>query len=121
MAYQTTEIGTLRFLAANIIYQATQGLLGARDEQDSDILDDAVLMMDVVSSYLTEGDEDFEKEWRAVQEDRTEAQYAPGEDRGQDQGFRWRELKAMFRSLCRNNQFVQHASASVEWKPEVKK
>lgn len=122
MAYAGNgDITTLRFLAANVIYQATQGLLNAQDEKDTDILNDAVLMMDVISSYLTEQDPIFATEWAAIQRDRNDrskAPYASGEDRDQDQAFRWRELRTQFRSLCRKNQFVQHASASVEWKAE---
>lgn len=119
MAYESSDIGSLRFLAANVFYQATNGLLAADDEKDSDIWDDAVLLMDVVSSYLTETDPEFQPEWEAIQRDRAnprKAQWAPGENRAQDAGFRQRELKAMFRSLCRQNQFVRHASATAEWK-----
>lgn len=125
MAYAApgNEIGTLRFLFANVVYQGTQALLNAEDEQDADVLNDMVLLGDAIASYLTESDSLFVKEWSAIQKDRLDpkkAPYAPGEDRGQDQGFRWRELKAMIRSMARMDQLVKHASASVEWTPQVK-
>lgn len=119
MAYASTDIGSLRFLAANVIYQATGAMLGAEDESDGDILHDACLMMDVVSSYYTETDEDFAKEWDTIQAKRAKAPYAPGQDQSQDLGFRWMELKAMFRSLCRKGTFVRIESPSVEWNPKV--
>lgn len=123
MAYSgSNEIGSLRFLAANVIYQATQRILEAEDGGDSDILSDAVLLMDVVSSYYTEKDQAFAKEWAAIQKDRLDrakAPFAPGEDRAQDDGFRWRELKAMFRALCRSGAFVRIDSPSAEWNPKV--
>lgn len=119
MAYASTDIGSLRFLAANVIYQATGAMLSAEDERDGDILHDACLMMDVVSSYYTEKDADFAKEWQAIQKDRAKAPYAPGQDQTQDLGFRWRELKAMFRALCRQGTFVRQESPGAEWIPKV--
>lgn len=123
MAYTSNDIASLTFLAANVIYQTTGRVMDAEDEEDADILNDAVLMMDVVSSYYTELDPVFAKEWQSIQKDRLDpkkAPYAPGQDRAQDDGFRWRELKAMFRSLCRMGKFVRIDSPSAEWKPEVK-
>lgn len=123
MAYNSNDIASLTFLAANVIYQATGRVMDAENEDDADILNDAVLMMDVISSYYTETDAQFAKEWRQIQADRLDpkkAPYLPGVDRAQDDGFRWRELKAMFRSLCRAGKFVRIDSPSAEWKPEVK-
>lgn len=117
MAYASPDIGTPRFLAANVVYQATQALLGGDDAGDTDVLNDAVLMMDAITSYYTESDKEFAKEWKKVQEDRAKAPYAPGEDRSQDDGFRWRELKAMFRSMCRVGKFERQESPSAEWEP----
>lgn len=117
MAYSSSDIGSLRFLAANVIYQATGKLLNAEDEADADALHDACMMMDVVSSYYTENDPLFAKEWAAIQADRLKATWVPGQDATQDLGFRWRELKAMFRSLCRKGTFVRIDSPSAAWEP----
>lgn len=119
MAYASTDIGSLRFLAANVIYQCTQAMLQASDEKDADALHDACMMMDVVSSYYTEEDGEFKQEWQAIQNARGKAKWAPGEDQGQDLGFRWMELKAMFRSLCRKGTFVRIESPAAPWKVDA--
>lgn len=125
MAYASPDIATPRFLGANVVYQATQALLAGDDSADADVLNDAVLMMDVITSYYTERDALFAAEWKAIQDDRKnpeKAPYGPGEDRGQDDGFRWRELKAMFRSMCRVGKFERMESPAAEWEPlEAKK
>lgn len=134
MAYASNDIGSRRFLAANVIYQTTGKILDADDEGDADVLNDAVLMMDVITSQATMGDMDFGgthkpdpvflKEWQAIQNDRKDprkAPYAAGQDRAQDDAFRWRELRAMFRSMCRQGDFARVDSPSAEWTPEVKR
>ncbi len=71
MSYAGGDIGSLRFLAANVIYQATGALLrpDTGDEADRGVLDDATLMMDVIASYHTEKDPSFATEWQGIQED----------------------------------------------------
>lgn len=126
MSYGGQDIGTLRFLAANVVYQATGALLkpDSGDEADRGVLDDMVLMLDMVSSYYTENDEKFAAEWRQIHEDRRKAMSAlkPGFELEPAvlEGFRWREGKAMFRALCRQGTFVRQESPAAEWVPTVK-
>lgn len=122
MAYPQ-DISSLHFLAANVIYQATNGLLAADNEEDRGILDDAVLMMDVVSSYDTETDPKFAVEWQAIQDRRK--RIAESIPKGQEaapevlETLRWAELKAQFRSLCRAGRFVRQSSPGSDWKPTL--
>lgn len=126
MTYAGTDIGSLRFLAANVIYQATGALLRPEigDEADRGVLDDSVLMMDVLASYYTEQDPQFAAEWTRIVKDREKAMAGLKEgfelEPSVTESFRWRELKAMFRSLCRKGTFVRQESPSAEWKPTVK-
>jgi hypothetical protein len=126
LSYQTGDIASLRFLAANVIYQATQALLrpDTGDEADRGILDDACMMMDVISSYYTETDPKFTVEINAIRSDRTKAQSTlkPGLelDPAILESYRWREIKAMFRSMCRQGNFVRQESPSAEWIPNKK-
>lgn len=121
MAYSGADIGSLRFLAANVIYQATQSLLrpDTGDEADRGVLDDASLMMDVVSSYHTELDPEFKTEWANIVKDRRNAE--TGLARGMEldpsvvEAFRWREIRAMFRSLCRKGTFVRQDAPNTTW------
>jgi hypothetical protein len=123
VSYASNDIGSLRFLAANVIYQATGALLKPEsgDEADRGILDDAALMMDVISSYHTERDQEYVREAQAIARDRQTAIKAlrPGMelDPAVLESLRWRELKAMFRALCRGGTFVRQESPSAEWKP----
>lgn len=125
MAYTGGDIGSLRFLAANVIYQATQALLRPEtgDEADRGVLDDASLMMDVVSSYHTEQDSDFKAEWAAILKDRRQAE--ANVPRGMEldpsvvEAFRWREIRAMFRSLCRKGTFVRQDAPNATWDPST--
>lgn len=123
MAYNSTDIGSLRFLAANVIYQATQSLLrpDTGDEADRGVLDDASLMMDVVSSYHTEADADFKTEWAAIVKDRRAAEASLTRGMELDpsvvEAFRWREIRAMFRSLCRKGTFVRQDAPNATWDP----
>lgn len=118
------DIGTLKFLAANCIYQLNQSLMMGDDSEDRGALDDAVLLLDVVSSYQTEKDANFHREMQAIVRDRQAAKQAlkPGMELTPEllEGFRWRELKAMFRCLCRQGTFVRQESPNATWKPEVK-
>lgn len=120
------DIGSLRFLAANTIYQATGALLAPNsgDEADRGVLDDAVMLMDVISSYYTEDDKKFQGEVAAIKKDREAAmaKVAGGRELAPEvlEAFRWRELKAMFRSLCRAGTFVRVESPGSSWKPELK-
>lgn len=118
------DIGSLRFLAANVMYQATGRLLASGDAEDRGVLDDAVLLMDVVSSYDTENDEKFQEEWTSIKKDRAKVEKAmkPGEELDPSvlEAFRWRELRAMFRSLCRSGKFVRKDSESATWEPTVR-
>ena len=124
MSYGTSDIGSLRFLAANVIYQVTGKLLQGDDASDRGALDDAALLMDVISSYHTETDDKFAAEWGRIQEDRRAAlaavprgmELAPEEA----EKFRWRELRAQFRSLCRKGTFVRQEAPTAEWVPGVK-
>lgn len=124
MSYSTNDIGSLRFLAANVVYQTTGAMLRPEtgDEADRGVLDDAVLMMDVISSYYTEKDPQFATEWKRISQERrsAEAQVKPGMELEPSvlEAFRWRELKAMFRSLCREGTFVRRESPEAEWKPK---
>lgn len=121
MTYNGADIGSLRFLAANVIYQATQALLrpDTGDEADRGVLDDASLMMDVVSSYHTEQDDDFRKEWQTILQDRRQAESTLKRGMELDpsvvEAFRWREIRAMFRSLCRKGTFVRQDSPNATW------
>lgn len=123
MAYNGADIGSLRFLAANVIYQATQSLLrpDSGDETDRGVLDDAALMMDVVASYHTETDQKFKEEWGKIVEDRQTAQKGLARglelDPSVNEAFRWRELRAMFRSLCRAGKFERQESPNAGWDP----
>lgn len=125
MAYAGSggDIGSLRFLAANIIYQATSSLLrpDTGDEADRGVLDDASLMMDVVASYHTEKDDDFKTEWAGIMADRKKAEASLTRGMELDpsvvEAFRWRELRAMFRSLCRKGTFVRQDSPNAAWDP----
>lgn len=124
MAYTGGDIGSLRFLAANVIYQATQALLrpDTGDEADRGVLDDASLMMDVVSSYHTEADHEFKTEWAAILKDRRQAESTLTRGMELDpsvvEAFRWREIRAMFRSLCRKGTFVRQDAPNASWDPE---
>lgn len=130
MAYASNDVGSATFLAGNIIYQATQRLLAERDPEDGEVLDDAVLLMDAVTSYFTEDDAVFAKESAAIQKARQGAKirgedgklypYEPGFDANLDTAFRFKELKAMFRSMCRVGKFTRVEAPSAEWKPQVK-
>lgn len=123
MAYTGGDIGSLRFLAANVIYQATQALLrpDTGDEADRGVLDDASLMMDVVSSYHTEQDSEFKAEWAAILKDRRQAESTLTRGMELDpsvvEAFRWREIRAMFRSLCRKGTFVRQDAPNASWDP----
>lgn len=118
------DIGSLRFLAAHDIYQLTVKLLQSDDEADRGALDDAVMLLDVLSSYYTDDDDRFKKEMQGILEDRRKATNALARgmelDAATQEAFRWRELKAMFRSLCRQGVFVRQASQESEWIPQVK-
>lgn len=118
------DIGSLRFLAANVMYQATGRLLASGDAEDRGVLDDAVLLMDVVSSYDTENDEKFQQEWASIKQDRAKVEKALklGEELDPSvlEAFRWRELRAMFRSLCRSGKFVRKDSEAAIWEPTVR-
>lgn len=124
MAYNSSDIGSPRFLACNIIYQATQALLAGDDQSDRGVLDDAVLMMDVVCSYFTDKDNVYAQEMAGVKKDRDASKAAV--PRGQElapevlEAFRWREMKAQFRSMCRVGKLERMESPSAEWVPEVK-
>lgn len=124
MSYAGPDIASLRFLAANVTYQATGALVNGDEESDRGVLDDAVLMMDVISSYYTDRDDLFKLEWSSIQEDRKKANahVKRGEELAPEtlEGLRWRELKAQFRSLCRQGVFVRQESTKSEWIPEVK-
>lgn len=115
------DIGSLRFLGADVIYQLTHAMLSGDDESDRGALDDAVLLLDVVSSYQTEKDPIFTAEAAAIREERLAA--LKGLSKGMElapstqESFRWRELKAMFRSLCRQGVFVRQESQETEWRP----
>lgn len=120
MAYDAAEVGSLRFLAGNLMFQLTKEMLANGDDgHDADVLDDASLLMDVISSYYTEKDEQFQKEWARIEARRTqmieEDGYVPGEHRDGDVDLRMRELKAMFRSLCRKGTFVFQEPESAGW------
>lgn len=121
MAYEGNELGSLRFLAGNLMYQVTARMMQGGNQEDIDALDDATLLMDVISSYYTEKDKKFKEEWVAIQQARQEALeagYLPGEnDPAKDLDFRFRELKAMFRSLCRSGVFVELAAPKTTWEP----
>lgn len=120
------DIGSLRFLAANVLYQATGGLLApdSGDDADRGILDDAVMLLDVISSYHTQEDAKFLAEMEDIRVDRKAAMKAVpnGQELAPEamERFRWRELKAMFRSLCRAGTFVRVDSPGSSWKPELK-
>lgn len=126
MTYTGGDIGSLRFLAANVIYQATGALLRPEtgDEADRGVLDDMVLMLDLVSSYHTETDSKFGAEWAKIQGDRQKAQGSVKAGLELDasvlEGFRWREGKAMFRALCRAGKFERQESPEAQWVPQVK-
>lgn len=124
MTYTGGDIASLRFLAANAIYQLTQATLHGDDESDRGALDDAVLLLDVISSYQTENDDKFGAEVTKIHEERQTAasKLRPGEELAPAtlEAFRWRELKAMFRSLCRQGVFVRQESPEAEWKPTKK-
>ena len=125
MSYPTNDIGTTRFLAGNIIYQATNRMLSpdTGDEADRGVLDDAVLMMDVVASYRVEADAAFAKEWATIQTERRAAQAAiplgHELDPATSESFRWRELRAMYRSLDRQGPMSRNESPAAEWNPSV--
>jgi len=125
MAYTGSgnDIGSLRFLAANVVYQATGKMLNSEDEADRGVLDDAVLMMDVISSYYTEEDPDFAHEMDEIKKDRLKAEshLKPGLELDPSvlEGLRWRQLKAMFRSLCRKGTFVRIDPPVKEWVPNL--
>lgn len=129
MAYASPDVHSAAFLAGNIVYQATQRMLDSDDGRDLEVLDDAVLLMDVVSSYFTENDPQFAVESQRINEARKAARirgedgklspYEPGYDKHLDADFRFRELKAMFRSMCRVGKFTRIESPSAEWKPQV--
>lgn len=78
-------------------------------------------MEDVISSYYTEQDPIFATEMEVIRRDRKQAQ--ANTPKGQEldpamvESYRWRELKAMFRSLCRQGTFVRQESPKAEWKP----
>jgi hypothetical protein len=130
VAFASGDVHSATFLAGNIVYQTTQALLNAKDEgEDVDVLNDATVLMDIVTSYFTETDQTFLKEYEAIQKDRKKAtilddknqllRYEPGIDRGMDAAFRHRELRAMFRSMCRVGKMTRIDSPSAEWNPEV--
>lgn len=131
MAYGTSggDVGSATFLAGNIMYQTTQALLQAGEGEDMDILNDAVMLMDSVTSYFTEKDPTFTKEWQAIQKSRQGAKvqddkgnlhpYQPGFDTSQDADFRWREMRTMFRSMCRLGKMTRVESPSAAWEPVV--
>jgi hypothetical protein len=122
MSYGSPDIGSLRFLSANVIYQLTQKLLNSEDAEDRGALDDGVLLMDAISSYHTEKDKEFAAEMQAVEEARrkSSASVKPGHELDPSvlETYRWRELKAMFRSMCRQGIHVRQESPSTEWVPE---
>lgn len=121
MAYEQKDISSVRFLAANIVYQLTGRMMGGGNAEDADAADDAALLMDMVSSYFTESDPVFHKEWAIIQAARAsdlERGYLPGEnDPAKDLDYRFREMKAMFRCLCRKGQFVDLAPPKTTWEP----
>jgi hypothetical protein len=131
VAYGTSagDLGNATFQAGNIMYQTTQAILQAEDGQDMDILNDAVMLMDTVTSYFTDSDPVFVKEWAAIGEARRKATirdekgnafaYEPGHDNQLDAQFRWRELRAMFRSMCRIGKMTRVDSPNAEWTPAV--
>lgn len=131
MAYATSggDVGSATFLAGNIMYQTTQALLDAEDGDDLDILNDAVMLMDSVTSYFTEKDPTFTIEWHKIQAARLKATildekgavhaYQPGFDTTADADFRWREMRAMFRSMCRLGKMTRVESPSASWDPVV--
>lgn len=129
MAYTSDNVGSATYLAGNIIYQATQRLMESKPEEDTDVLDDAVLLMDVVTSYFTEDDPKFRTEFEAIAEARKNAKvkgednklypYEPGFAKNLDDAFRYKELKAMFRSMCRAGKFTRVESPTAEWKPRA--
>jgi hypothetical protein len=115
------DIASLRFLAANTVYQATQALLRGDEATDRGVLDDTVLMLDVIGSYYTEQDPAYATEMSQIRQDRESAlskvprglELEPSEL----ERFRWRELRAMFRSLCRQGTFVRLESPEASWDP----
>ncbi len=116
------DIASVRYLYANVIYQATGRLMNGDDAEDRAVLDDAVMMGDAIASYYSEQDPVFAREWALIVKDRQAAndKVKPGFELEASvlEGFRWRELKAQFRSLCRQGQFVRQESPSAEWIPQ---
>lgn len=129
MAYASPDVHSAAFLAGNIIYQATQRLFDAENDGDLDVLNDAAPLMDVVTSYFTESDPVFLAEMEKITAARKAAKvkgedgrvypYEPGFDKAMDADFRFKELKAMFRSMCRVGKFTRIESPSATWEPKV--